>query len=92
VQVIHQITPRAVFVISDLLDQVADEPHDGKALYTGAHDPKRYWLVEDTGHVQAFFEHPDEWVERVGAFLEECLAAAGQSGTVTGLESGRTPL
>jgi uncharacterized protein len=92
VQVVHQITPRAVFVIADLLDQVADEPHDGKALYAGAHDPKRYWLVEDTGHVQAFFEHPGEWVERVGAFLNEYLASADQSGTATGLESSRTPL
>jgi pimeloyl-ACP methyl ester carboxylesterase len=91
-QVVHQITPRAVFVIADLLDQVADEPHDGKALYAGAYDPKRYWLVEDTGHVQAFFEHPGEWVERVGAFLNEYLAAADQSGSATGLESSRTPL
>jgi pimeloyl-ACP methyl ester carboxylesterase len=92
VQVLHQIAPRAVFVIADLLDQVADEPHDGRALYASAHDPKRYWLVEDTGHVQAFFEHPSEWIERVGVFLDKYLAAAGQSETATSVESSRTPI
>jgi pimeloyl-ACP methyl ester carboxylesterase len=76
-QVIHQISPRAVFIIADRLDQVADEPHDGEALYAAAREPKRFWLVEDAGHVYAFVERPDEWIERVGAFLDEFLA--GQS-------------
>jgi pimeloyl-ACP methyl ester carboxylesterase len=92
VQVVHQIAPRAVFVIADLLDQVADEPHDGKALYAGANDPKRYWLVEDTGHVQAFFEHPSEWIASVGTFLDEYLANVDQSGTASSVESSHAPL
>jgi uncharacterized protein len=74
VQVVHRISPRAIFIIADRLDQVADEPHDGESLYAGALEPKRFWMVEDAGHVYGFIEHPDEWIERVGAFLDEFLA------------------
>ena len=79
VTVIHRISPRAVFIIADRLDQVADEPHDGEALYASALPPKHYWLVEDAGHVYGFIEHPVEWIERVGAFLDEYLAAGDHS-------------
>ncbi|MGO8950991.1 MAG: alpha/beta hydrolase [Ktedonobacterales bacterium] len=92
IQVIHRIAPRAVFIIADQLDQVADEPYDGESLYAGAEDPKRYWLVEDTGHVQAFFEHPDEWVERVGTFLDEYLDTTHQPDATTGSESRHASL
>jgi|SRR5579885_1238595 alpha-beta hydrolase superfamily lysophospholipase len=89
-QVVSQIAPRAVFVIADLRDQVADEPHDGETLYASARDPKRYWLVEDSGHVQAFFDHPSEWIERVGSFLDEYLAA-GLPGEMAEPEAQHAP-
>ena len=92
VQVIHRIAPHAVFIIGDQLDQVADEPYDSETLYAGARDPKRYWLVEGSGHVQAFFDHPDDWIERVGDFLDQYLATGGQSEATTSAESRHTPL
>ncbi len=91
VQVIHRIAPRAVFVIADQLDQVADEPYDGEALYTQALEPKQYWLAQDTGHVQAYFEHPDEWVERVGTFLDEYCAGGGRREAATGTDARHVP-
>ncbi len=70
-RVIGQISPRPVFIISDL----ADEPDDGKRLYAGAGEPKELWQVPEAGHINAFWRHPDEWVERVGGFLDRYLAA-----------------
>ena len=73
-RVIGRISPRAVFVISDLLDEIANEPYDGEHLYTSAGEPKRWWQVEGAHHVRAFELLPEEWVRRVGDFLDEHLA------------------
>jgi pimeloyl-ACP methyl ester carboxylesterase len=73
-RVIERIAPRAVFIISDLEDAIADEPRDGETLYAHAGEPKRLWQVPGAAHVQAFTALPDEWIARVGAFLDEYLA------------------
>ena len=73
-RVIGQLQPRAVFIIADLLDEIANEPYDGEHLFASAGEPKRLWQVADVGHVRAFDFLPDEWSGRVGAFLDEYLA------------------
>jgi pimeloyl-ACP methyl ester carboxylesterase len=73
-RVIGQIAPRAVFVISDLKDALTVEPDDGEELYKHAGEPKQFWQVPDSAHVQAFNDHSDEWIARVAAFLDEYLA------------------
>ncbi len=73
-RVIGQISPRAVFIISDLKDALANEPYDGEHLYAAAGEPKRFWQVPEAQHVAAFADHPDEWIERVGDFLDTYLA------------------
>jgi pimeloyl-ACP methyl ester carboxylesterase len=73
-RVIGRVSPGAVLIISDLKDDLADEPYDGEQLYRAARQPKHLWQVQDAGHVQAFATRPEEWVERVGAFLDEHLA------------------
>lgn len=75
VQVIGNISPRAVFIIGDLRDELANEPYDSDHLYAAAGEPKRLWQVPDAGHVRAYDLIPDEWIERVGSFLDEHLAA-----------------
>lgn len=74
-QVIGQISPRPVLIISDLKDGLADEPYDGERLYAAAGEPKELWQVEDAGHVAAFWQRPEEWVARVGDFLDRWVAA-----------------
>ncbi len=76
VGVIDQIAPRAIMIISDLNDRLAVEPYDGERLYAAAGEPKLLWQVPGAGHVAAFAEHPDEWVQRVGDFLDQRLAPA----------------
>ncbi len=74
VQVIGSLSPRAVMIISDLNDTIFNEPYDGEHLYASAGDPKEIWQVPECGHVQAFIAHPEEWIERVGDFLDRHLA------------------
>ncbi len=73
--VIGTISPRPVLIISDLADELADEPHDGERLHAAAGEPKELWQVPNAGHINAYWRHPDEWVERVGGFLDQRLAA-----------------
>jgi uncharacterized protein len=75
VRVIGDISPRAIFIIGDLADELANEPYDSDHLYAAAREPKRLWQVPDAGHVRAYDLVPDEWIERVGSFLDEYLAA-----------------
>jgi uncharacterized protein len=75
-QVIGQISPRATLIISDLKDELADEPYDGERLFAAAGEPKELWQLADAGHVQAFVERPEEWLARVGGFLDRYLAAS----------------
>ncbi len=87
-QVIGQVSPRATLIIADLQDDLADEPYDGESLFAAAGEPKELWQVADAGHVQAYWRHPDEWIARVGDFLDRRLAtpvaeeasAAGERG------------
>ena len=72
--VIGQLSPRAVFIISDLEDELTNEPYDGEHLYASAGEPKQLWQVAGAGHVHAFDLFPDEWIRRVGDFLDEHLA------------------
>lgn len=74
-RVIGKLSPRAVFILSDLCDEIANEPYDGEHLFASAGEPKRLWQIPDVGHVRAFEFLPDVWVERVGAFLDEYLAS-----------------
>lgn len=73
-RVIGSISPRACFIISDLADEIANEPYDGEHLYAAAREPKRLWQLPGVSHVRAYEAAPAEWVERVGGFLDEYLA------------------
>ncbi|MFI5271764.1 MAG: alpha/beta hydrolase [Ktedonobacterales bacterium] len=75
VRVIGQLSPRGVFLISDLADELANEPYDGEQLFAAAGEPKRLWQIPGAGHVQAYELAPDEWITRVGDFLDDYLLA-----------------
>jgi len=78
---IGQVSPRATLIIADLHDELADEPYDGERLFAAAGEPKELWQVEDAGHVQAYWRRPEEWVARVGDFLDRYLVAPVASET-----------
>ena len=76
VLVIGSISPRPVMIIADLADEIANEPFDGEHLYASAGEPKELWQVPDAAHVRAFELVEDEWVRRVGTFLNRHLRDA----------------
>src|SRR5262249_34381164 len=69
VQVIGRISPRPVFIISDLRDELAVEPFDGEQLYAAAGEPKLLWQLPDAGHVSAFLVAPEGGAARGGRFF-----------------------
>ncbi len=71
---IATLAPRPIFLISDLLDLIVDEPFDGELLYANAGEPKELWQVPDCPHVQCFAMQPTEYISRVSAFLEKSFA------------------
>lgn len=71
--VIGRVSPRPVFIIADLDDDLANEPYDGEHLFASAGEPKQLWQVADSGHVKAFEIAPAEWTRRVGDFLDRSL-------------------
>lgn len=75
-RVIGQLSPRPCFIISDLADEIANEPYDGEHLYAAAGEPKHLWQLPGVGHVRAYEAAPVEWIERVGTFLDEAFAGA----------------
>jgi fermentation-respiration switch protein FrsA (DUF1100 family) len=68
------LAPRPIFLISDLLDLIVDEPFDGELLYANAGEPKELWQLPDCHHVQCFAAQPEEYIRRVGSFLEKSFA------------------
>jgi pimeloyl-ACP methyl ester carboxylesterase len=74
VRVIGELSPRAALIISDLCDEIANEPYDGTHLFEAAGDPKELWQISDCAHVQGFLTVPDQWIQRVGDFLDVYLA------------------
>ncbi|HEY7357342.1 MAG TPA: alpha/beta fold hydrolase [Ktedonobacterales bacterium] len=73
---IATLAPRPVFLISDLLDLIVDEPFDGELLYASAGEPKELWQLPDCHHVQCFAAQPEAYISRVSAFLEKGFALA----------------
>ncbi len=68
------LAPRPVFLISDLLDLIVDEPFDGELLYANAGEPKELWQIANCHHVQCFAMQPEAYISRVSAFLEKGFA------------------
>lgn len=72
---ISALSPRPIFLISDLADDIVEEPLDGELLYANAEEPKELWQIPDCRHVQAWAMLPEEYEQRVVAFLDKSFAA-----------------
>lgn len=71
---ITAIGARPVFVIEDLDDDLMPV-ESGRRLYAAAPGPKELWLVEGSGHADAFDHYPAEYEQRVLAFYENYLGS-----------------
>jgi uncharacterized protein len=73
IDVIDQISPRPIFLTHGQEDEIVPVQH-AYLLYKAASEPKELWVVPEARHVAARDNQPDEYFERVEAFLREALA------------------
>lgn len=72
--VIHQIAPRAVFLIHSADDQNATTPPSGEhQLFAAAGVPKQEWIAPSGGHTGALKAHPQEYTQRVLSYFAHYL-------------------
>ena len=90
-RLIGGLSPRAVMVIADMKDELANEPYDGEHLYAAAGEPKTLWQVPDAGHVWAYDSAPEEWITRVGGFLDAHLAGLPPAATTSSVADSVAP-
>jgi uncharacterized protein len=74
VDVIGRIAPRPVMITHGLLDEIVPV-QQAYTLFKAAEEPKELWVVPGAHHVGARDTQPDEYFERVEAFLRAALTA-----------------
>jgi fermentation-respiration switch protein FrsA (DUF1100 family) len=67
-----------VFLISGAGDQ-RTTAEETRAMFKEAKEPKQLWLVEDAAHVDLYRASPDEYKEKVMAFLDRHLRGYGKN-------------
>jgi fermentation-respiration switch protein FrsA (DUF1100 family) len=73
-QIIGQISPRAVFLIHSADDQNTTTPLSGeRLLYAAAGQPKQQWIAPSGGHAGALATHTGDYEQRVLAFFAQYL-------------------
>jgi dienelactone hydrolase len=77
---IHQISRCAVFILSAGKDTFVN-PTGGKRLYEAAADPREFWFDPDLEHVEFDTKHPEEFEQRVVAFLDKYVLASSNIST-----------
>jgi len=66
---VGQLSPRPVFLIQGLADQVVP-PGSAQRLYDAAGAPRKLWLQPDIGHLGMYGVLPEEYERRVVGFFE----------------------
>ena len=66
--------PERAFFFIECTDDHTVALHHGLDLKAASANPNtQLWVVKDCGHVKAFIMHPQEWTDRVLAFLDRQL-------------------
>jgi pimeloyl-ACP methyl ester carboxylesterase len=65
------IAPRPVLLIA--AGNVPDEAHAAVHIRTGSPGTVRIWHAANAGHTRALATHPQDWEQRVSAFLAESI-------------------
>ncbi len=82
VEVIARISPRRVFLIDDLEDQLFP-PDSVEILYAAALEPKLLWQIPGCPHGEGYKCAPAEYERRVLAFWREVFGIPEPSTSVT---------
>jgi fermentation-respiration switch protein FrsA (DUF1100 family) len=72
VDVIGRIAPRPVMITHGIMDEIVPVRH-AYTLFKAADEPKELWVVPGAHHVEARDQSPEEYFQRVEAFLTAAL-------------------
>jgi hypothetical protein len=67
---VRDMTPRPLLIIAGA---DPDEAAANRLFHDIAPDRVELWLLPDTPHIQGLWRHPEEWEQRVVAFLAASL-------------------
>jgi len=67
-EVVAQIAPRALFLIS-----AGDDNPFNRVYFANAGEPKLLWERPEPGHIDALFIHPEQYAEKVIEFYDQAL-------------------
>ncbi len=70
IDVVAEVAPRPLLLMHGTADRIVP-PRHSELLYDRAREPKRLWRAEGADHMQLFNRHPEQYSERVLAFLGE---------------------
>jgi dipeptidyl aminopeptidase/acylaminoacyl peptidase len=73
VDTVPEITPRPIFFIHGNADDMIPVDHAERLFAASSKNDNQLWIVPQTGHTQAFKEHPEEFMSRVISFFDESL-------------------
>jgi hypothetical protein len=73
---IASVSPVPVMIIHGKQDRIAPWVM-GQNLFDAAKEPKEVWLIEDTNHMEVWFEKPREARARLTEFFDRAIAARG---------------
>jgi fermentation-respiration switch protein FrsA (DUF1100 family) len=74
IDVIGRIAPRPILITHGELDEIVPVRH-AYTLFKAAEEPKELWTVPGAHHVEARDMIPDEYFERLEAFMGDALSA-----------------
>ena len=73
VEVVSEIAPRPVLFIHGELDETIPVEH-ARRLYQASQNPRnQLWVVPEAGHVSAYANHPEEYMNRITTFFDEAF-------------------
>ncbi len=70
IDVVAEVSPRPLLLMHGTADGVVP-PRHSELLFARAREPKQLWRAEGADHMRLFNRHPEEYAERVLAFLGE---------------------
>jgi len=73
IEVVSEIAPRQVLFIHGELDETIPAEHARRLQQASQNPQNQLWLVPKTGHVDAYINYPEEYVNKIITFFDRVL-------------------
>ena len=70
---IRELHDRSIMLIQGAADTAVPPAQEKLLQAAGGGNVKQVWIVPGAGHVQAYSQHPSEYIQKVATFFEEAL-------------------